>query len=361
MFSVDMVRSKILLRIVWALLILSLVSCGKKTNPVIPTRVTPKGVEDLSYQIKGKSLVLSWTIPVQNTDGSPLTDLKGFDLQKGEWATKDFCSTCPDRFQETLHLDLKGPSLPGLKITADQVELTEDNLKPGYTYSFQVTAVSKKETASAPSKILRVPWDLPLKPPSDLQVKPHLQGLEISWAPPQALVDGSAPEGLAGYNLYRKTGKEAWVRINDKPIEKPDYVDSGLQEGVQYTYRVKALRKIQGNLLESEVSEEKGRIFTRIGPPLAVQELIAISGSRGIQLRWEATETMNPSGYYVYRRAETEKTPKRITPEVVKDTIFEDGTAVSGKTYFYSVSVVGGPPGLVEGPRSKEVKITFIP
>jgi hypothetical protein len=361
MFPVEVGRKKRMANWIWVLLILSLLSCGKKANPVAPTKVIPKGVTDLGYQIKGKFLVLSWTIPSQNTDGSPLTDLKGFDLKKGEWATKDFCATCPDRFQETLRIDLKGPEVAGLKITSDQMELTEDNLKPGYTYSYQVLAVTKRETVSEPSKILRVAWDLPLMPPSALELKPHLQGLEISWAPPQALADGSAPEGLAGYSLYRRTGKGPWVKVNDKPIEKPVYIDSGLQEGVQYTYRVKALRQIQGTLLESETSEEKETVFTRVGPPMPVQDLIAISNPKGIQIRWEATETMTPSGYYVYRRMEDEKMPKRITPEPIKDSIFEDVNVVPGKAYLYSVSVVGGPPALLEGQRSKEVRIIFTP
>lgn len=361
MFFVDVWRKKIWANWVWVFLILSLVSCGKKANPVVPTPVIPKGVEDLSYQVKGKSLILSWTIPTQNTDGSPLTDLKGFTLQKGEWETKDFCATCPDRFQETLQIDLKGLEVVGLKISADRVELTEDKLKPGHTYSYRVAAVTKREAVSEPSKILRVAWDLPLLPPSALEVKSHMQGLEISWAPPRSLADGSALEGLAGYFLYRKMEKGAWMKVTDKPIDKPLYIDSGLQEKVHYTYRVKALRQIQGNLLESEESEAKEIVFTRVGPPMAVQELMAISNPKGIQIRWEGGETMAPSGYHVYKRMEDEKAPKRITSEPIKDTIFEDEKVISGKTYFYSVSVVGGPPALLEGERSKEVKIIFTP
>lgn len=361
MFLLDGCRGKLAVKVVWVLLILSLVSCGKKANPVIPVKVLPKAVDHLGYQIKGKNLVLSWTIPNQNIDESPLTDLKGFILQKGEWATKDFCVTCPDRFQTTRRIDLKGPGAVGLKIEADQVELTEDQLKPGHTYSFQVTAVTKRERESQPSKILRIAWDFPLEPPSAVQIKSDSQGLEISWAPPRSLTDGTSPEGLAGYFLYRQTGKGPWMQVNDKPLEKPVYVDSGLQEGVRYAYRVKALRRIQESLLESEISEEKSTVFTRTGPPSAVQELVAIGGPRGIQIRWEGLEKMIPSGYHVYKRMENEKTAQRITPEALKDTIFEDGQVVAGKTYYYAVSVVGMPPALLEGPRSREIKITYNP
>jgi hypothetical protein len=342
-------------------LLTCLLSCGKKANPVIPVRVTPNGVENLSYQIKGESLLISWTIPVQNSDGSPLTDLKGFSVRKGEWPTKDYCPTCPDQFQETLWIDLKGPELPDIRVDPDQVQLTFKHLNPGRTYFFQVTAVTKKEAASKPSKTLHLPWELPLKPPSGFQVKSEPRGLVFSWNPSSSLIDGSPPEGLKGYILERKTEKGPWQKVNEEPIPTNSYTDSGLQEGVHYSYRLKALRLVQGGLLESEVSEEKSIVYTRSFPPPAVQELIAFLSSKGVELRWQEIEGLTPSGYHIYRRTKSERTPKRITTASVTDTIFEDQRVTPGTTYFYSISAVGLAPALLEGPRSKEVEITYHP
>ena len=128
MFSAVQRLTKWTVILVWFFLIISLLACGKKANPVIPVKVLPNGVENLSYQIKGKSLMVSWSIPGQNTDGSPLTDLKGFKVRKGEWPTKDYCPTCPDQFQETLWIDLKGPELPDVRVDPDQVQLTFNRL-----------------------------------------------------------------------------------------------------------------------------------------------------------------------------------------------------------------------------------------
>lgn len=349
------------IKIVWIFLILCLLACGKKTNPVIPVKVLPKGVDVLSYQVKGKSLVISWSIPNQNTDGSPLTDLKGFKFLKGEWSTRDFCPTCPDNFQETIWIDLKGPETAGLKIALDQVQLTYDRLQPGMTYSFQVIAVTRKEATSEPSKTLRVAWDLPLTAPSEVQVKPKGQGLEISWEPPLSLIDGSLPEGLVGYALYRQQGKGPWAKVTPDPITSTRYLDEKLQESVTYFYQVKALRKIHGNFLESEGSEEKGIVFTRIAPPPAVQELTAIPNPNGIEIRWQGIEIMTPSGYHIYKRSGGEKTALRITQEPLTETIYVDRQVMPGKAYFYSVSAVGGPPSLLEGPRSMEIEIIFRP
>ena len=361
MFLINSPLRQKLTAVIWIFLFFALMACGKKANPIVPVKVIPDGVDILSYQVKGNSLLVSWAIPQQNTDGSPLTDLKGFNFLKGEWPTKDFCPTCPEQFQETRWIDLKGPELPDVKIEPDQVQLTLEKLKPGNTYYFQVTAVTKKEAASKPSNTLRLAWDLPLKSPSELQVKPDQQGLLISWLPSLSLLDGSVPEGLAGYTLERKMEKGPWKKINTQPIEKTAHLDSELQEGVTYLYRVKALRKIHGNLLESEGSEEKGIVYTRIAPPPPVEDLIAFLSPNGVELRWQGIDSLIPSGYHIYKRMKNEKTPRKITQETVKDTIFEDRQVKPGLTYLYSVSVVGSPPALLEGPRSKEVEITYNP
>lgn len=347
--------------LVWLFLAISLLACGKKANPVVPVKVSPNGVENLTYQVRGTSLIISWAIPNQNADGSPLTDLKGFNVRKGEWPTKDYCPTCPDQFQETLWIDLKGPELPDVRVDPDQVQLTFNRLKPGYTYFFQVTAVTRKEAASKPSKTLHLSWELPLKPPSAVQIKPEPQGLVITWDPSRSLIDGSAPEGLAGYNLERKTGNGPWQKINPEAITGTSHTDSELQEEINYSYRLKALRLVQGSLLESEASDEKSVVYSRSFPPPAVQDLIAFLLPRGVELRWQETEGPSPSGYHIYRRTRNERTPKKITSESVREPVFEDRQVKPGTTYFYSISAIGPAPALLEGPRSKEIEITYNP
>jgi hypothetical protein len=361
MLPVKRWSKRISVNVVLVLLILSLVSCGKKANPIIPVTILPKGVEALSYQVKGRSLLVLWDIPKQNTDGSPIKDLTGFKVQKGEWPTRDFCATCPDQFQETLWINLKGPELPDVLIDQEQIRLTFNNLRPGNSYLFQVTALSQGEKASTPSKTLKVAWDLPLMAPTGLQAKAKGQGLEISWEAVKTLVDGSAPEGLIGYSLFRRLNKGPWIKVNQEPIPGTSTVDEELQEGVSYTYQVKALRQIYGQRLESQGSEEKELVFSRLAPPPQVQELVALAGPKGIQIRWEGITTMTPSGYLVYKRKGNEKKAQKITPQAIRDTIFEDAQVTPGTAYFYAISAIGQPPALLEGPRSKEVGLVFNP
>ena len=343
------------------LAILVVGACGKKANPVAPVNYVPKGIEGLSYAIKGQSLIISWSIPKLNKDESPLVDLKGFTLRKGEFPAKDYCATCPDIFQESLWIDLKGPESPGIQVDSDRVEITSQRLEPGTVYLYQVAAVNKKGTSSEPSATLKVTWDTPLSPPRLTDLRLKNEGVEVLWEAPQTLIDGRPAEGLSGYLVYRQVGSGSWERLTPQPLTDRFFVDTRVKEGASYRYQLKAVRGVQGALLESPVSEEKSIEFLRVVPPPAVQELVAVSTPKAVQLRWQGLDSHLVQGYHLYRRTAREKVPQRITPQIITDTIFEDPQVQPGVPYFYSVSAVGSAPHAVEGPRSKEVEIQYLP
>ena len=343
------------------LAVLLLGSCGKKANPVAPVKYVPKGVEGLSYEIQGQSLIISWSVPKMNTDESPLVDLKGFTLRKGEFSAKDYCPTCPDAFRESLWIDLQGPELPGIQVASDRVEITSNRLEPGTVYLYQVSAINKKGISSEPSSTLKLTWDTPLSPPllTDLRLKN--EGVEVLWDAPQTLIDGRPAEGLAGYLVYRQVAPGPWEKRTPQPLKDRLFVDTQVKEGTAYRYQLKAVREAHGALLESPVSEEKSIEFLRVVPPPAVEELVAVSMPKAVQLRWQGLDSHLVQGYHLYRRIAQEKAPQRITRQVVPDTIFEDPQVQPGVPYFYSISAVGSAPHAVEGPRSKEVEIQYLP
>jgi fibronectin type 3 domain-containing protein len=336
-------------------------ACGKKANPVAPVRYVPKAVEGLSYAIKGQSLLISWPVPKINTDQSPLEDLKGFTLRKGEFPAKDYCPTCPDTFQESLWIDLRGPEVPGLQVDPDRVEITTKRLEPGTVYLYQVTAVNKKGLSSEPSSTLKVTWDTPLSPPRLTDLKLKNEGVEVRWEEPQTLIDGRPAEGVAGTLVFRQVDPGLWEKLTPQPLKDRLFVDTQVKEGTAYRYQLKAVREVQGAYLESPLSEEKSISFLRVAPPPAVQELVAVSTPKAVQLRWQGLDSHQVQGYHLYRRTAQEKVPQRITPQVLPVTVFEDAHVQPGVPYFYSISAVGSAPHAVEGPRSLEVEIQYLP
>ena len=66
-------------------------SCGKKGDPSAPVTVVPKKINDLKAHPQERAVVLSWSIPEENTDGSQLLDLKGFKVLRNETDIKTGC------------------------------------------------------------------------------------------------------------------------------------------------------------------------------------------------------------------------------------------------------------------------------
>ena len=70
--------------------------------------------------------------------------------------------------------------------------------------------------------------------------------IDLTWAP-------NTDADLAGYNVYRKSEGETWVRLNSGTIKIPSFRDDNLASGRKYTYAITAL-DLHGN--ESQRSEE---------------------------------------------------------------------------------------------------------
>jgi hypothetical protein len=75
---------------------------------------------------------------------------------------------------------------------------------------------------------------------------PQNSFIDITWT-------ANTEPDLAGYNVYRRTGPEAPVKINSELVKTPRFPDPGVQPGMKYFYSVTAV-DLRGN--ESGKSEE---------------------------------------------------------------------------------------------------------
>jgi hypothetical protein len=70
--------------------------------------------------------------------------------------------------------------------------------------------------------------------------------IDLTWTP-------SGEPDLAGYNVFRRMGSEAPVKVNSELVKTPRFADPGIQPGIKYFYSVTAV-DLRGN--ESGKSEE---------------------------------------------------------------------------------------------------------
>lgn len=125
-------------------------NCGKKAPPVAPETVIPQAIDNLRAKITNGMVILTWTIPSKNTNNSPLNDLKGFEVFRGE----DRCKECPPDLSFLLDIDYNYPS--GLTtIEGRTVKFSDYQVKQEKTYLYRVFSYNHRGHLSSASNLAR--------------------------------------------------------------------------------------------------------------------------------------------------------------------------------------------------------------
>ncbi len=110
-------------------------ACGKKAPPVPPGTITAKPIKDLKAKLINNHILLTWTIPTQNSDGSPLLHIKEFYIFKAAIPLGS-CPTCPVEYQSVIVVPFNQSLKPGMKI-----KYIDKNIYHGRIYVYQVCTV----------------------------------------------------------------------------------------------------------------------------------------------------------------------------------------------------------------------------
>jgi fibronectin type 3 domain-containing protein len=156
----------------------------------------------------------------------------------------------------------------------------------------------------------------------DVTVKNAGTGVKITW---------SKVTGVSGYYVYRRTENDKWTLIkNIKSASTADYTDTTAVSGTTYYYTIKAY-----------CSSTYSAYLTNISLKYLKQPKVTLSkASNGVKVVW--SRITGASGYYVYRKLPGEKWVKIKTISSGTTTGYTDVTAVSGKTYYYTVKAYSG-------------------
>jgi fibronectin type 3 domain-containing protein len=215
-------------------------------------------------------------------------------------------------------------------VAPNTVSYLDGGLTAGTSYTYKVRAYGSTIGSSFSNEVTVVPEFLPAAP-TGLTVK-IVSGtqLRLAWQ------DNSTNEG--SFDVWRKTGAGAYVKIAIVAPNTILYLDSGLTAGTSYTYKVRAYGRAGGSAFSNEAT------MVPDVPPAAPTGLAAlpVSGSQ-IKLAWQDNST-NEGSFDVWRKT-GDGTYMKIAIVAPNTVLYLDSGLTMGTSYTYKVRAYGSAGG----------------
>jgi fibronectin type 3 domain-containing protein len=264
----------------------------------------------------------------------------------GEW-----CEACPVKLEplDTLRMvDIEKPALVGRR-----VDYQDSQVSYGHIYVYQVLSVGERGYESPPSNRVVIYWDTPPYAPARLEGVAQSGEAVLNW---DAVPDGEE------YRIYRRRrdGSFEGDPVGSVGSDELSYRDTGLSNGVEYGYVVRATRRLGKTWLEGSSSEEISLTPEDLTPPAPPQGLLAVPLSVGIELIWQRNVDPDLLGYFVYRRDPEGGQYRPLNGSPLEGTTYVDRTAIVGRVYEYVVTAVDSSPRRNESAFSESVSVKYL-
>jgi hypothetical protein len=233
------------------------------------------------------------------------------------------------------------------------------NILPGHRYDYRVAPYVHDRYLGPWSATLSHAWGVLPRTPRDFKAESGDAAATLSWSPVAKLADGAPLPDLAGYFLYRQSPKENWRRLTPEPLTGTRYQDVALTNEVTYTYKIRAVRRLGGDLLESADLPALTVVPVDLTPPPPVINLVAVPTREGVTLRWDDSSAPDLAGYRVYRRGPGEAKYLCLTPKLLTKPYFVDAQAGRGRSYYYTVTAVDNSKRVNESLPSEEAAAAY--
>lgn len=330
--------------------VIFLTGCAKTGDPQPPLVLVPRPATDLAArQIAGR-ILLTVSMPSENTDGSPATgpveveilrvieDRSGrttpltqeeFISQASTLSLISFENVAAYREGDTLHF-------------RDELDLPDRSLIYTRSFCYSIRFINeKRQTAGTGNPVCVTPVAIP-GPPTDLSFQLGQEYVRIRWQGPAANDDGSLPPRIAGYNLYRSEDPRKFpiVPLNKELIQAPEFEDREFQFDKTYYYAAAVVGSRENPYAESLPSAPLFVPTKDTFPPSAPQNLQAVFENRIALLFWTAPPERDVAGYRIYRGESGGTESRLLNLELQKIPSFRDEQAAAGKRYDYRVTAV---------------------
>jgi hypothetical protein len=327
-----------------------LTGCGVPGAPQPPSTGIPKFVGDLKAVRKGDTVTLTWTTPIETSDGELIR-------KPGKMLVQRALSTGHDaelNFQPISEVTLE----PTLKEERGEQASAKDSLTnilqsgSNTEYAlYQVLAQNGNGKSFGLPNRVSVPLVLTLKTPEKVELATIPDGIRISWdqgVPPQKQSRTSVQ--YVWRVMRRLEGANDAVMVKQLPAASgaEDFVDTTIEWEKTYQYWVTPVTLWQDGARKGEVEGDDSPAVSILAhdsfppaPPSGVQAVYSpVQGQPSfIDITWTPNMEPDLAGYNVYRHMANEA-PVKVNNELVKTPRFADPNIQAGMKYFYSVSAV---------------------
>jgi predicted small lipoprotein YifL len=239
-------------KILFLMLVFLLAACGKRGPLVPPEALVPAPIKDMRVEQKGNRFLVCWSGPGKQEWGGPLVGLAGFRVFRREvLPPAEDCEECPTAYRPVKTVDPE--YLQDVRRSGSLFCFLDGDLTDGTTYQYKAVSVQKDGALSRDSNKARRKKTPPPSPPA-LSAVPTPDGVALQ------LKAGTVPPGgtLEGYSVYRKQTGEIMPMnpIALIPADAARFADPHMEHGVKYFYGVRSVARIDGERVESELSNE---------------------------------------------------------------------------------------------------------
>ena len=290
-------------------------ACGKVGDPKPPFIRIPEAVEDLNASQTGPDIVLTWTNPARNIDGSAATNLARVQIRRGDNA------------------------LATINVTeAGKPQSYSYALPSGASAAFSVIVETSKGKLSKRSNVVSITAvDAPGRVAGLHAIVDQLR-ITLMWDKPQ-----DHPE-LADRYVVIRTDRPG----GPETVPETHYEDTQYSSGKRVTYQVTPIRRIGDQTVTGTASEPYSILVEDKTPPHTPTGLGVTLSDNIAYLTWEANDEADLKGYHVFRSERADGDFKPVTPALVVPNTFKDPDYKPGTFYAVSAEDESGN----ESPRS---------
>jgi fibronectin type 3 domain-containing protein len=288
------------------LLCLLLTACGKEAPPLPPFIRIPEAVKDLKVAQSGHTLILTWTNPARNIDGSAATNLAHVQIRSDD--------------RQIAILDVNAPGQP----QSDSIPLgAEDGRR---TFSLLVDTTQGKTSQSSNVAAI-TPVDVP-GAVSQFRAVVDQRRIMLDWRKP-----AEHPELADAYVITRSD-----MPAEPQTVSTTNYEDPQYEPGKTVTYQVTAVRRAGETMIPGMGPASVTVKIEDKTPPQIPSGLEIVQSDTGAYLTWNPNSETDLVGYRVFGSDRPNGDFRPISDRVISTNAFFDASYRPG--HYYRVSAV---------------------